>query len=228
MPFTGPRAWKEDGIGPEERIDRFFNLIDHAVDGGIALSALYSRQHVKEFLLYTLSHSDAFYRNQLSTRKKDHSMSKLTLTSAFASTITIGDPGVLAFNLKPKETKSVEVDEAQLRHLTPGLERLKAAKWLNYTVTDGSSVPASVETKPAEPPAPPPPPPPEPVVPAADPVEEVSEEAPVEDPATPPVEVPPEVPVVVEPPVVQDVPPATDPAPSAPKSPLLERKNRNR
>jgi hypothetical protein len=219
MPFTGPRAWKEDGIGPEERIDRFFNLIDHAVDGGIALSALYSRQHVKEFLLFTLQHS---------TRKKDHRMSKLTLTSTFASTITVGDPGVLAFNLKPKETKSVEVDEAQLRHLTPGLERLKAAKWINYTVTDGSSVPAPVVTKPVEPPAPPPPPAPEPVVPAADPVEEVSEEAPVEDPVTPPADVPPEVPPAVEPPVVQDSPPAADPAPSAPKSPLLDRKNRNR
>lgn len=156
-------------------------------------------------------------------------MSKLTLTSTFASTITIGDPGVLAFNLKPKETKSVEVDEAQLRFLTPGLERLKTAKWINYTVTDGSSPSVPVETAPVAPPAPPPEPVAPPKAPVEEaPVEEVPEEDPPADPVVPPVETPAEVPAVTEVPVVQDAPPAADPAPAPPKSPLIDRKNRNR
>lgn len=54
MPLTGEYAWKETGISPEERIDRFFNLIDHAVQNGVELKELYRREHLKEFMLFLL------------------------------------------------------------------------------------------------------------------------------------------------------------------------------
>jgi hypothetical protein len=216
MPLTGAFAWKEEGLGPEERIDRFFNLIDHAVEGGVPLSELYSRRHIKEFLLYTLRRHTEFCRTRHSTRSEDHHMPKLTLTSTFASSITIGDPGVLAFNLAPKETKTVEATEAQIRQLTPGLEKLKAAGWINYVVNDGAAAP--VEVKPVAPPPPPAPPAPEPVAPA-----------PTPDPVVEPVEAAPAAPA--EDPVAPAEPTAEEapaPAPSAPKPPTFDRKNRNR
>ncbi len=145
-------------------------------------------------------------------------MPKLTLTSTFASSITIGDPGVLAFNLAPKETKSVEATETQLRQLTPGLDKLKAAGWINYTVVEATSAApvkivetVKVETKPIEPPAPVPPP--EPVL--SEPVPEPVTEKPVE--AVTPAETP-----------EAEAAPASAPAPSTPRPPTFDRKNRNR
>lgn len=162
-------------------------------------------------------------------------MSKLTLTSTFASSITIGDPGVLAFTLKPKETKSVEVDEAQLRHLTPGLERLKAAKWINYTVVHPGVV-AEAATPTTPPPAPaqtpaPEVPPPAPKVEVPPPAPKVETPPPEPDAdgadAPPATEVPPAADPASTPPATE-VPPVADSATTAPKSPLLDRKNRNR
>lgn len=58
MPLNGIYAWKDDSLAPEERVDRFFNLIDHAVENGIPLADLYRREHLKEFLLYLLRRYD--------------------------------------------------------------------------------------------------------------------------------------------------------------------------
>jgi hypothetical protein len=141
-------------------------------------------------------------------------MHKLTLTSTFASTIMVGDPGYLTIPLPPKETKAVEVTAVQLRQLTPGLDKLKAAGWLNYVVDAGGPVAVKVEVKPVDPPPPPPsaPPPPapspEPVV--ASPVEpEPSPETPAADSAP-------------------EVPPAAPEAPPAAKPNFFDKKNRNR
>ena len=144
-------------------------------------------------------------------------MPKLTLTSTFASTIMVGDPGYITIPLPPKETKAVDVTDVQLRQLAPGLEKLKAAGWLNYVVDAAGpqvTIPETLKVtmKPAEPIAlpksPPPPPPPEPIV-------------------TSPIE--PEVVAVVSA-TKDEVPPETtpEPAPSAPKPNLLDRKNRGR
>lgn len=58
MPLNGIYAWKDDSLAPEERVDRFFNLIDHAVENGIPLADMYRREHLKEFLLYLLRRYD--------------------------------------------------------------------------------------------------------------------------------------------------------------------------
>jgi len=58
MPLTGEYAWKEENISPEERVDRFCNMIDHAVGNGIPLDDLFHRRHLKEFFAYTLQHLD--------------------------------------------------------------------------------------------------------------------------------------------------------------------------
>jgi hypothetical protein len=207
MPLTGTCAWKEEGIGPEERIDRFFNLIDHAVEGGVSLSALYRRQHLKELLLYALNHCNDFCRTPPSHSKKDYPMPKLVLTSTFASSITVGDPGILAFNLAPKETKTVEATEVQIRQLTPGLEKLKAVGWLNYTVTDAA--PAPEEVKPAV---------------AAPPMEPTPTPAP--EPVPAPVENSPEAPAEATAPAEETAPTPNEPA--AFKAPSFDRKTRNR
>lgn len=149
MSLTGVRAWKEVGLGPEERIDRFFNLIDHAVDNGISLDSLYNRKHLKDFLLYTLHHSSEFNKSSSSTPTKDQKMPNLTLTNNQGSLLVVGDPGFCVVEIQPKATKNVTVTEEQLRLLTPHLDRLKDATWLTYAV---DAAPVPVETKPVEPP----------------------------------------------------------------------------
>jgi hypothetical protein len=58
MPLDGIYAWKEEGLSPAARVDRFFNLIDHAVENGVPLRDMYRREHLKEFLLYLLKRHD--------------------------------------------------------------------------------------------------------------------------------------------------------------------------
>lgn len=70
-------------------------------------------------------------------------MPNLLLTSIFPSSITIGDPSVLTFTLAPRENKTLEVTEVQLRQLTPGLEKLKQAGWINYVVALTESKPSA-------------------------------------------------------------------------------------
>lgn len=181
MPLTGACAWKERGLAPEERIDRFFNLIDHAVEGGVALKDLYTRKHVKDFLLYTLHQCDAFCKTPSSLCPKDHQMSKLTLTSTYISTVVVGDPGILTVTLGPKASKTVEVTDVQLGQLTPQLEKLKTAGWITFSV-DGAPVaaePVKAAPVPAPEPIAPPPPAPDP------------ENAPSEQSEAPPSEPPP-------------------------------------
>lgn len=132
-------------------------------------------------------------------------MPKLTLTSTFASPLVLGDPGVVTINLNPKETKSVEVNKDHLPLLMPGLEKLKTAGWLTFTIgTEAVAAVKVAETAAVTPKITAPPPPP----PAPEPPEE--KEAPAEEPVSPP--------------------PAEEaaPAPSAPKAPSFDRKNRNR
>lgn len=143
-------------------------------------------------------------------------MPKLTLTSTFASTIMVGDPGYLTIPLPPKETKAVDVTDVQLRQLTPGLEKLKAAGWLNYVVdAAGPQVTVTeaikVDVKPIESPKLPPPPVPSPEPVIAPPVEP---ESVVADSAT-----------IDDAPIPETLP---APVPSAPKPGLFEKKNRNR
>jgi len=213
MPLTGACAWKEKDLAPEERIDRFFNLIDHAVEGGVELKALYTRQHVKDFLLYTLHQYEAFCKTRSFRCPKDLQMPKLTLTSTFASSVVVGDPGILTVNLPPKETREVEATDVQIAQLLPQLEKLKSAGWLTFSVGAVAVAPVvppvkvaevvKIEVKPVEPP--PPEPAPEPVV----------------------VEPPPEAvadPVVPE---TTEAPPA-EATPAAAKPSFFDKKNRNR
>jgi len=174
MPLDGAYSWKEDGLSTEERIDHFFNLIDHAVENGIPLKDLYSRAHIKVFLCYVLNRS-----KQTNHFQKDAPMAKLTLTSTFASSIIIGDPGVLTLNLPPKETRTLSVTDVQLRQLTPQLAQLKAAKWIEFSVADDDGVTLVA----VEPVAPPPPPPSEPVAPP--PAEPVAPVVPASEPVAP-------------------------------------------
>lgn len=138
-------------------------------------------------------------------------MPKLTLTSTFASSIIVGDPSIITITLPPKETKAVDVTDAQLRQLKEGLDKLTNIGWLKYSVAD-AAVPVS-SPKPV-PVVVPPPPPPEPVVvPEPEPVVVTP---PVEEPAPVPEETPVATPVVEE-----------TPAPAAAKAPFFG-KNRNR
>jgi hypothetical protein len=223
MPITGDSAWKEKNIGPEERIDRFFNLIDHAVENGIPLGTLYRREHLKEFLLYALRWCDAPGKKRVLPIYKEKPMPKLTLTSTFASSVIVGDPGIVTVTLPPKETKSIDVTEVQLRQLMPGLEKLKAVGWINYSVADTEEPATIIEKNPVKPaPSAPPkvivPPAPAPV-PAAPP--ETPAETPVA-PATP--EIAPEDPTVVVPEPVTKI----EEAPAPVKTTPFEKRNRNR
>jgi len=179
MPLTGVYGWKDDDLSAEERIDHFFNLIDHAVEGGVPLKDLYTREHVKDFMCYVLRRSAESCKNQRFDYSKDLHMPKLKLTSTFASSVIVGDPGILIVTLPPKETRSIDVTDVQLRQLMPQLEKLKAANWLNYSVSDQADTAVKivaapepvkvveevkVETKPAPSAPPPPAPSPEPVV----------------------------------------------------------------
>lgn len=154
MPLTGACAWKEVGIGPEERIDRFFNLIDHAVDNGVALDSLYNRKHLKDFLLYTLHQAEEFCKTSTFTLAKDLTMPNITVTSLQESELVVGDPGFYVIKVPPKGTKEVSVTTEQLRLLTPHLDRLKNAKWLIYSVGDVAAAAAPVEAPPSQPPPP--------------------------------------------------------------------------
>lgn len=208
MPVTGVYSWKEEHLTPEERVDHFFNLIDHAVENGVPLKDLYSREHVKKFLFFLLHRYDEPCKTCSVRQTKGSTMPKLTLTSTFASPLVVGDPGAVTINLNPKETKSVEVSKDQLSLLLPGLEKLKTAGWVTFTVGTEAAAAVKVSETVAVTPkitAPPPPPPPPP---APEPSEE--KETPVEEPASPP--------------------PAEEaaPVPSAPKAPSFDRKNRNR
>ena len=71
-------------------------------------------------------------------------MTTLTLTNTNPSSLIVGDPGHVTVSIPPKETKTLEVNEAQLKFLMPQLEQLKAAKWLEYSVSEGAPAPASV------------------------------------------------------------------------------------
>lgn len=57
MPFDGQRAWKDPGLSVDERIDRFFNLIDHAVENGVPLKDLYNRKYLREFIHYVMENA---------------------------------------------------------------------------------------------------------------------------------------------------------------------------
>jgi len=215
MPLTGAYAWKDADLSPEECIDRFFNLIDHAVEGGVPLADLYSREHVKNFLFYVLRRTAEPCKTRTSDYYKDLHMPKLNLTSTFVSSVIVGDPGIITVTLPPKETKSVDITEIQLRQLMPQLEKLKAANWLTFSISDAA--------EPAPAPAPP-------VVVVAAPapvvvVEEVKVEAvPVPVPSPEPVPEPAAEPeaVVAAP---EPVAPAA-PAPSAPRPQSYDKKNR--
>lgn len=166
MPVSGACAWKEAGISPEERVDRFFNLIDHAVDGGISLDSLYSRKHFKEFILYTLHHSSDFCRPSSSPLAKDQKMPNLTVTNTHGSTVVVGDPGIFVVNVEPKQVKTVPINPEQLRLTAPALMRLAAAGWIKFSVDrtdaeiktimgeDGVKHMSPIEAAPPAPPAP--------------------------------------------------------------------------
>jgi hypothetical protein len=145
-------------------------------------------------------------------------MPKLTLTSTFASTIMVGDPGYMVIPLPPKETKAVDVTDVQLRQLTPGLEKLKAVGWLNFVV-DAAGVKAPEEKKVvAKPSAPPPPPPAPSVIVPPEPEAVVAAPAPVAEAAAD-----------VEPDAAPEAPAAPPEAtPPATKPNFFEKKNRNR
>ena len=103
MPLDGAYSWKEDGLSTEERIDHFFNLIDHAVENGIPLKDLYSRAHIKVFLCYVLNRS-----KQTNHLQKDAPMAKLTLTS------TLPDAGaVKVTNALEASTSCIAVPDVE-------------------------------------------------------------------------------------------------------------------
>jgi len=151
MPITGHCAWKERGLSPSERIDRFFNLIDHAVENGIPLNELYSREHVKTFMLFVL-------------KEQGVKMISLTLKSNISSPLVIGDPAYFTARIGPKETVILKVPEEKFERLNPVLESLKKNGWLSYEVNDATKVVASPAPTPAPKAEVPPPPPPAPAV----------------------------------------------------------------
>jgi len=135
-------------------------------------------------------------------------MPKLTVTSTFASTVIVGDPAILTITLPPKESRTVEVTEVQLRQLTPGLDKIQNAGWITYGIA--KAAPVAEVVKVAEvlnvTPAP------APVVVAAVPF--ISSDAPADtasDAATD---------------TTNDATPAA--APSAPKAPVVDKSKRNR
>lgn len=65
MPLTGEYAWKTVDLSVDERVDRFFNVIDHAVENGVPLEQLYRREHIKMFLNYALQHLKEPHTNPL-------------------------------------------------------------------------------------------------------------------------------------------------------------------
>lgn len=138
MPIDGQSAWKEPGLSPEQRIDRFFNLIEHAVDNGIPLETLFSREHLKKFILFVLGES----------------MATLTVTSRVMSPLVLGDPEYFTGRVGPKETKVFTLSEEKLSRLTPLLATLERSGWVSYTVAPLTpEKPASVKTEVVPPPA---------------------------------------------------------------------------
>lgn len=152
-------------------------------------------------------------------------MFQLTVTSTFASSLVVGDPGIITFVLAPKETKVVEMSDSQLRQLAGQLEKLVAAGWLRFTVAERAAPIFNSA----------------PVV-APEPVAPVAPQEPVEvpEPVTPPAPVvPPEAPVPEPEPIVPPEAPVETPAaategvasaeavPSAPKVQFFG-KGRNR
>ena len=139
MPLTGAYAWKTPNLSNQECIDHFFNLIDHAVEHGTPLAALYHRKHVETFFLYLCSQCPHHpNKGQLPV------MPQLTITSKFASSLVIGEPGVLTIpfplTLLPKETTRLEITAAQLRHVLPSLEKIKNVGWIEYAVDTEEAV----------------------------------------------------------------------------------------
>ena len=59
MPLDGTCAWKAPQLSVDERIDRFFNLIDHAVENGVPLKELYDRKCLKELIHFILENPNA-------------------------------------------------------------------------------------------------------------------------------------------------------------------------
>ncbi len=213
MPLTGMYAWKEGHLTPIEQVDRFFNLLEHALDGGISIEELYSREYFKAFLHFVLLRSNA--------------MAKLHVTNIFRSTVVLGDPGVLAVTLKPKEQRTLVVTEAQKRRLIPDLERLQKANWVTYSWIEEGVAPVAAKpaAPPPAPPAPPAPPPapvvaaPPPPPPAPEPVQE-----PVPEPTPEPAAAAPVEPVAEEAAPAAPAEPAVPPPP--PSKPSFFKKNR--
>jgi hypothetical protein len=212
MPLNGAYSWKDDDLSPEERIDHFFNLIDHAVENGVPLTELYSREHVKTFLCYVLRRAGESRKRTPTYFNEDHHMPRLNLTSTFASAIIVGEPGILVITLPPKENLSVNVTDVQLRQLTAQLEKLKAANWLDYSVADQNDKATKVVAKPE----------------AVKVVEELKVTAahvePEPTPEPEPEPAPATEPVVAKEEEEEEKTPA--PAPSAPKPQIPERKYR--
>lgn len=106
-------------------------------------------------------------------------MPKVAITSLIASSLILGRKGGLrnSVQLAPRETKTLDVSDVQLRTLTPELTKLKDAGWVNYAVTDGAAAPAPVVAVV---------PPPAPVVVVAPPVVEIAPPPAVVEVAPPP------------------------------------------
>lgn len=121
MPIDGQSAWREAGLSAEQRVDRFFNLIEHAVENGVPLSQLFSREHVKRFMLFVL---------------KESGMRSITVTSKKASVIVLGDAAYYTTKIPPAATVTLSVREDALNRLQENLEKLKALGWLDYSVNN--------------------------------------------------------------------------------------------
>jgi len=148
-------------------------------------------------------------------------MSNLTVNNIGISTLTVGDPGSISLVIPPKESRTVTVNEAQLLHITPGLERVRAAGWATYSVEIAGAPSVSLTPVVITPAVIIPPAPPEPVtvvptaveepIPAPT-VEKVAEPAPVA-PAPEPEKVPAVTTPTREAAVSPDTPAVITPAP---------------
>lgn len=121
MPIDGQSAWREAGLSAEQRVDRFFNLIEHAVENGVPLSQLFSREHVKKFILFVL---------------KESQMRAITVTSKKASVIVLGDSAYFTAKVPPATTVTLSVREDAVTRLLENLEKLKSLGWLDYSVNN--------------------------------------------------------------------------------------------
>lgn len=119
MPIDGQSAWREPGLSASQRVDRFFNLIEHAVENGVPLEQLFSREHVKKFILFTL---------------KESGMASVTIISKKSSVLVIGDPAYFTAKLDPTSTNTFELPDYKFSPLKENLDKLAAIGWLEYSV----------------------------------------------------------------------------------------------